>query len=175
MACAGTVGDQRDASLLLTDPKELHEHQLVVEGIRDALSSFGRVEVRPSHLLRLSRLVHLATPIIVHLQSSSFTYAQIVQALHPTPAVGTFPKEKGTAWLNQYQTQVGRGRFGAPCGVLFPDLARSSCFVSIRNVQWSENGMQIGAGCGLVAESLPDLEWAEINLKLRAIKEMLAL
>ena len=175
VACAGTMGEQRDASAFIQDPKEQHEHQLVIDGIRQALASFGKVDVKSSYLLKLSRLVHIATPILIELDHRSFTYAEIVDALHPTPAVGTFPKAQGAKWLEEYQSEVPRGRFGAPCGALFPDPAKSSCFVSIRNVHWSEKGLKIGAGCGLVAESAYALEWAEIKLKLRAIKEMLAL
>lgn len=175
VACAGTMGVQRDLSEFMCDPKEQHEHQLVVQGIKEALSPFGEVQLHTPYLLKLSRLVHLTTPIEVLLRSSSFSYEQIVHALHPTPAVGPFPKEKGRRWLAEQQRQLDRVRYGAPCGVLFPDLAKSTCYVSIRNVQWSHEQMRIGAGCGLVAESECEREWAEINLKLRAIKEMLAL
>jgi menaquinone-specific isochorismate synthase len=42
-------------------------------------------------------------------------------------------------------------------------------------MQWDEKEIHIGAGCGLVAESQCTREWAEIKLKLQAIKEMLAL
>jgi isochorismate synthase EntC len=42
-------------------------------------------------------------------------------------------------------------------------------------VQWGKDQMQIAAGCGVVADSVCDKEWNEINLKLKAVKEMLAL
>jgi menaquinone-specific isochorismate synthase len=175
VACAGTINARGDVSTLLTDPKELHEHQLVVDGMREALSPFGTVRMEPIHLLRLSRLVHLATPILAELNSHAFTFEQIVKALHPTPAVGTFPSLQGKQWLAEYQTEIERGRFGAPSGFVFPKNEKASCYVSIRNVQWTEKALTIGAGCGVVAESDCEREWAEINLKLQAIKEMLAL
>jgi len=174
MACAGTMSTKGDSSSFLKDPKELHEHQLVVDGMKDSLAGFGKVHVDAIKLLKLSRLVHLVTPITVSIETKP-AFESIVKALHPTPAVGTFPRKQGKEWLDEYQKHIDRKRFGAPVGFVFPESKQASCYVSIRNMQWDEKEIRICAGCGLVAASQCAREWAEINLKLQAIKEMLAL
>lgn len=172
IACAGTTTRDREGIDLNKDPKIALEHQLVVEGITESLSPFGTVTVGERRLLHLPRIVHLATPIHVTLDRV-IPFESAVRALHPTPALGAFPKLNGAAWLKQYQQKIDRVRFGAPAGYI--QNGQASCYVAIRNAQWNSYGIHIGAGCGVVAGSKLDEEWAEINIKLNAIKELLSL
>lgn len=174
MACAGTRSVKEDISNLFTDPKELYEHRLVVEGIVESLEPFGHVVTGDLKLLTLPHLAHLVTPIQVKLRSKP-SLDEVVRALHPTPAVGAFPKKQGKCWLEAYQKKIDRRRFGAPAGYFLPANKKSGVYVAIRNVQWENSRMYLAAGCGIVPESDFDKEWGEINLKLKAIKEMLAL
>ena len=174
VACAGTASGNTHPESLLNDPKERREHQLVVQGILESLNPFGRAHLGAITVLKLSRLMHLLTPITIELKAMP-SFETIVRALHPTPALGAFPRDRGMMWLKDYQQKIDRRRFGAPAGYLLPHSNQACCYVSIRNLQWSDNGMLLSAGCGIVAESSCDREWGEINLKLHAIKEMLAL
>lgn len=174
MACAGTRNILEDPSTLLHDPKELHEHELVVQGIVDSLKCFGIVKTGKVDVLKLSRMAHLVTPISIELKVQA-SFEMLAKALHPTPAVGAFPKENGHMWLREYQEKVDRKRFGAPAGFIMPASKKACCYVAIRNVQWNSQQLLIGAGCGLVSASRLEKEWAEINLKLQATKEMLGL
>lgn len=174
MACAGTRSLRDDMSELLKDPKELHEHSLVVQGIRESLSQFGEISIGERELLRLPNVAHLATQISVKLKQLP-DFEIIVRALHPTPALGAFPRKQGMQWLESYQQKIDRKRFGAPVGYVQAKRHQASCYVAIRNAQWDKNSIQIGAGCGVVPASECDREWAEINLKLQAIKELLSL
>lgn len=174
MACAGTTTVKDDNAAFLSDTKELDEHNLVVQGITESLRPYGCVKADQLQLLKLSRLVHLATPLSVDLRAD-IAFEEIVKALHPTPAVGAFPKIEGKVWLENYQKHMDRLRYGAPAGYYLPEKKQSHCLVAIRNVQWNLKGMQIAAGCGIVADSRLENEWAEINLKIEAIKEILAL
>jgi menaquinone-specific isochorismate synthase len=174
VACAGTKNIHEDQHLFLSDSKELFEHELVVKGITESLSPYGKVAVGDLQLLKLPKLMHLVTPLTVNLDDD-VPFQEIVQALHPTPALGAFPKKEGVDWLEKLQNRIDRVRYGAPVGFLMPEKKVSHCYVAIRNVQWNDEGMQIAAGCGVVADSRFEKEWAEIQLKLKAIKEMLAL
>jgi menaquinone-specific isochorismate synthase len=175
MACAGTSDRQADSALFLRNSKELYEHRCVVQGIIHSLSPFGDVDVGELQLLKLSQMIHLVTPIQVALKMPSLSFEQLVRILHPTPALGTFPPQEEKQWLTDYQKKIDRQRFGAPVGYICSKTHQCNCYVSIRNVQWSSQGMFLGAGCGIVPQSQIEAEWSEINLKLRAIKEMLAL
>ena len=172
MACAGTCATNHEDTL--DNPKELHEHQLVVQGITESLDSYGEVCPKPLELLKLPNLTHLVTPIQVKLDHP-IAFESAVRALHPTPALGAFPKAKGNLWLNNYQTKIARKRFGAPVGFMHNQGSVGNCYVAIRNVQWDEKGMKIGAGCGIVSESRPEKEWQEIQLKHHAIRNMMSL
>lgn len=173
VACAGTKS-ARHGSLdsLLNDSKERDEHAIVVEGISEALSPFGNVQRSQTGFTSVPGLSHLMTPISVEL-NGDYPFDQFVAALHPTPALGAFPKEEGWKWLSHYQTFVQRYRYGAPAGLVDPRTDVTRCLVAIRNVQWTHDGMMVAAGCGVVKESKLEHEWQEIQTKLRAIKQML--
>jgi len=168
MAVAGTSKDKDFLCSLKLD----QEHQLVIEGICSALNDYGCIEVGETKRLDLKSLYHLATPIEVELKQKSGFY-DLVKALHPTPALGAFPKKQGMKWLERCQTKLHRKRFGAPLGYLSGDKGR--CLVAIRNVQWDHQGLMIGAGCGVVKASRMEEEWQEVELKIQATKDLLGL
>lgn len=174
IACAGTRNLEEDHNAFLSDPKELYEHELVVKGITESLSPYGKINVGELQLLKLSKLMHLITPLSMHF-NDAIPFQDIVKILHPTPALGAFPKKEGFLWLEHLQSKIDRVRYGAPAGFLSPKNKFANCYVAIRNVQWTSKGMEIAAGCGVVSDSQCEKEWNEIQLKLNAIKEMLAL
>ena len=94
-------------------------------------------------------------------------------ATAPTPPIFDY-KAEGMNWLENYQKKIDRKRYGAPVGFCLPN-GNCSCYVAIRNAQWSEGKMKIGAGCGIVPQSKLDLEWDEIQLKVKSIKNILGL
>lgn len=168
MALAGTCRQPLQLTQFVDDPKERKEHQLVVDAIQSALEPFGQVHVGSLSVLKLAHLFHLHTPI--SLKSVLIKFLDLVQALHPTPALGVLPKN--SRWIKDYQTTLPRGRFGAPVGVQWEE---SRCYVAIRNMQWDIHGARIGAGCGVVQESQLDNEWNEIGAKIDSIKRILGI
>jgi menaquinone-specific isochorismate synthase len=161
------------AAELLTDQKELAEHQSVVDDIEEALGCFGTVEVGPRDVLSLPALAHLRTTIAVTAaRPPSFT--TLVAALHPTAALGVAPRAAGLGLLQALDRGVGRRRFGAPIGVEWPD-GHATCLVAIRGVQWEGGDVLLAAGGGVIAHSQPEREWDELTLKCAAVKDMLGL
>lgn len=171
VALAGTKKNS-EKHTLINDAKENIEHQMVVDGILHALSTFGRVIKGELQILQLPKLSHLYTPIQVKGHKKP-DFLSLVEALHPTPALGTFPRNEGWDWLESYEQKIPRWRFGAPVGLIHGTSAK--CFVGIRNVQWKNERIRIGAGCGVVKESSSEKEWQELQLKLSSIKEMMCL
>ena len=149
MALAGTARSGVSEEQFIRNSKELHEHGLVVQGISEALKKLGKVSHGEIELMRLPTLTHLLTPIKVELKGD-FNFEEIVEVLHPTPALGAFPKQEGRGWLLAYDEKCKRGNYGIPIGLRVPFLGISVCYAGIRNVQWDESGMRIGAGCGVV-------------------------
>ncbi len=175
VALAGTK-PLHEASLLLTDVKEIEEHRLVVEGIRDSLSVWGRVEISTVEVLKLSWLAHLMTKIkLISDLPVRHIFMDLVRDLHPTPALGVYPKnQSGQEWLKWQESRLPRGRFGAPFGMLFPD-GRAHVVVAIRNLQFSSGKVELFSGCGVVTKSSETQEWEELLLKRGAVKELFGL
>lgn len=174
MALAGTCSSSESLEAFQSNVKEVREHQIVVEGIEQSLSSFGQVKINQRQILALPGLYHLMTPISVDL-TKPFDFETIVRLLHPTPALGAFPRQQGQRWLEEYNQKIERGSYGAPFGIFSPVHSLSICIVGIRQVQWSKNGMRIGAGCGIIQASHCIREWDEIQLKFKNIQQLLAL
>lgn len=174
MAVAGTCHPSEDQEAFFHNEKQRYEHQLVVQGISESLASLGKVHVGDIQLLQLPRLIHLMTPIELEL-SGSFDFGALVKQLHPTPALGAFPKDEGQKWLASFEAHTPRRYYGAPLGFNHPAGGISRCFVAIRNVQWDCAGMRIGAGGGVVKQSTFENEWQEIQIKIQAIRDQLHL
>lgn len=184
-AVAGTRphAARSDSRLPLSDdPKEVEEHQFVVDGIRDAFRSMGSVRVGPTTELRLSNFSHLLAPVDVCFHSPQ-PFDAVVRALHPTPAVGGWPREAGMEWLAWMEREdeaagIGqRDRFGAPFGAVTSD-GDGVCWVAIRGMQWTHDThgteLRLAAGCGVTGQSELHREWHELGIKLQAIRTALA-
>ena len=175
MALAGTrEGKAGAAEVLLSDPKERHEHQLLIEDLREVLAPFGPVTLGETSTLELPTLVHLYTPISVN-ASGPISFTAAAKALHPTPALGVAPRRLGFEEIKRWDSSIPRHRFGAPFGAEFQTAngPAAHCLVAIRNIQWQGAKVTLGSGCGVVAASEPDREWQELQLKRNSVKRML--
>ncbi|WOD38736.1 isochorismate synthase [Nodosilinea sp. E11] len=167
-----TTQDDRLAEGLLHNPKERGEHQLVVEFLARQLQGVG---LRPQHqplprVRRLSNIQHLHTPMWARVPRHIHPL-QIVEALHPTPAVAGVPTREACAQILRFE-DFDRGLYAAPLGWVGAN-GDSEFIVGIRSALVADTWVRLYAGAGIVAGSNPDREWAEIKLKLRALGESL--
>ena len=157
---------------LLASKKDLAEHQLVVDGIRESLERLGFVEATvpagPS-VLRTSKLLHLFTPI-TFFDNPSVKGDQLVEALHPTPAIGGLPRDGAKSFLYEYEG-FDRGLFSAP--LLFRSPGRELCLVAIRSGLLTRDSLRLYAGAGVVRGSSAAGEWHETESKLQVMKSIL--
>jgi len=171
-AVAGTTRLETNDLDFLRDPKENEEHQFVVEELQQSLAYFGQVRVNQKQILRLANLSHLYTRFEVDLKKRAH-FEEIVKQLHPTPALGAYPRSAALKWMSSFEQAINRKRFGAPVGYVLGEVAK--CFVAIRNIQWSLEQIEIFAGCGVVKQSIFDLEWSEILLKMESIRKVFSI
>lgn len=164
MALAGT--GKSGGPSLLEDLKERHEHQIVVDHICAELGTYGEPVLGETQERDYGKIKHLLTPIEVRLKER-VTYMDLVHALHPTAALGGWPRKPAVHWLEKQPYHISRKRFGAPFG--FQNGEHMVCVVAIRGVQWSGSRVRISAGCGVVEESEPLREWNELRLKRESI------
>lgn len=178
-ALAGTIargGDaQEDARLgqaLLDSAKDRHEHQLVVEAIRTALEPFSEALEIPDApgLKRLARVQHLNTPIRARLADAG-GILRLLQALHPTPAVGGYPRSAALDYIRQHEG-MDRGWYAAPLGWLDGE-GNGDFLVALRSALLTPGRGYLFAGCGLVGDSEPSHEYRETCLKLSAMRDAL--
>lgn len=166
LALAGTAPHSEDVSLS-SNPKELSEHAFVRRDIAERLSPFGTVEVGSLSVQPFGHVFHLHSPICLTLNRPA-TFTDLVSALHPTAALGTYPRSpEGAVFLHFQETYVPRGLHGAPFGVEWEerDGTRAKALVAIRNLQWEGNRIIAVSGAGVVRESSADNEWRECQLK----------
>ncbi len=170
MALAGTQ-PKSESCTLLADSKNLKEHQFVVNELRKKWQQFGEVQVSETKILELPFLYHLLTEFTVQLFENVSNEA-LVQAFHPTSALGVFPHERWRE-LESLPLQDQRDYFGAP--MVFPLDKPGECLalVSLRQIQWNSQGTKLVAGGGVVEESLEELEWQEILAKMDSTKKSL--
>ncbi|WIX32336.1 isochorismate synthase [Salinicola sp. JS01] len=178
-ALAGTIsrsGDaQEDTRLgqsLLDSAKDRHEHRLVVEAIRAALAPLSEALEIPAvpNLKRLARIQHLDTPIRARLLEG-YGILDLLEALHPTPAVGGYPRIAALGCIRQLEG-MDRGWYAAPLGWLDGE-GNGDFLVALRSALLVRGQAYLFAGCGLVDDSEPSHEYHETCLKLSAMQEAL--
>ena len=155
---------------LLTNKKNLVEHNIVRDRIVNTMKAITPdVTVGETGIMELSHLYHLRT--IITAKDSTKSLVEWAKLLHPTPALGGEPREKALALLQEYESHE-RGMYAAPFGFM-KDMGDGIVVVAIRSALIMDNVLYAYAGCGVVADSNADEEYAETNNKMRTILDAL--
>lgn len=164
--------DEALAALLLRSAKDLAEHSAVRDALYDALSEISdEVEAAESpSLLTLPHLHHLHTPVRAHLREGH-SLLGVVARLHPTPAVGGTPRIAALRFIKDRE-QLDRGWYAGPIGWIGRDNGEFA--VALRSAVIVGSDATLFAGCGIVADSDPELEYRESVLKLRPMQSAIA-
>jgi menaquinone-specific isochorismate synthase len=158
------------SNLLRNSPKDLHEHQLVVARLRTVLADLCH-SIMVDHdatILKLNKVQHLYTKCQGILKPH-LTDADILPQLHPTPAVGGFPRTQALNLIKELEP-FARGWYAAPVGWVGYDDTEFA--VAIRSGLIDGDRLQLFAGAGIVQGSQPEEEWAEIENKIRHFTEL---
>jgi isochorismate synthase len=167
-ALAGTAASSVTSTTLSESEKDRREQAHVVQGIVAGLASLGAspTELEPPRIKSLTHVNHLLTKIEVA-RPAGVHVLDVVRALHPTPAVGGWPREGALELLAELESN-GRGLYGAPCG-WFDANGDGVFVVGIRSALFQRQHASVFAGGGIVAGSEPRRELFETDLKLRAL------
>jgi menaquinone-specific isochorismate synthase len=151
---------------LAVSSKEQQEHNFVVEDIQNRLKPFvdhfGMNE--QPEIRKLANVQHLYTPIRASLKSN-VDILSVIERLHPTPAVGGFPRKDAIPFIKKLEN-FERGWYASPVGWL-NSKGRGEFGVAIRSGLLMGSSAHFYAGCGIVAESDPYDEWEETHLKFQ--------
>lgn len=169
---AGTISRGKTATedtilerKLLQSDKDLVEHNYVVEAIGERLRGITSNMQFPAHpgIRKYHNVQHLYTPITASL-NDDITPIDIMEKLHPTPAVGGYPREATIQHIQELE-QIDRGWYAGPVGWL-NNNGRGEFCVAIRSGLIEKDTARFFAGCGILADSNPQSEWEETRLKL---------
>jgi isochorismate synthase len=163
-----TMAERADlAKRLLASAKDREEHEIVVRSTMSALRDVCEDVCRHAGTPRVvaARSVqHLETPVTARLAGAG-QVLDLVARLHPTPAVGGFPRDRAMAVIRELEA-IERGWYAGPIG--WTDIDGAGEFaVAIRSALVRDCAATVYAGCGIVADSDPATEFAETCLKLR--------
>jgi len=176
-ALAGSVPRSEDpleddelANSLVESEKLQREQQMVVDAIRDQLAGLGEVRVGDQTVRKLATIQHLQTPIEARLDGEDHVLS-LVEALHPTPAVGGLPPDRALETIRSIEP-FDRGWYAAPIGWFDAD-GDGEFAVGIRSAAGNRRTVTLFAGNGIVEASDPRAEYDEVRLKFRPILDEL--
>jgi salicylate biosynthesis isochorismate synthase len=147
--------------------KDRREHDSVVRYILSALRPIAEsvtADTEPA-LLTLKNVVHLRTGIRAEL-NAGVSPAQVVAALHPTPAVGGVPRDHALGFLHEHEA-LDRGWYAGPVGWIGP--AGGHMVVALRSALVRGNQARLFVGAGIVRGSSAEAEWRETEMKSLAM------
>jgi isochorismate synthase len=160
--------DCRLGTALLQSQKNQHEHQVVVETIRENLADLcSKVWIADApHLLQIRNIQHLQTPIVGELRPGHCVL-EALEVLHPTPAVGGFPTQVALQAIREHE-QLDRGWYAGPVGWI-DRLGNGEFAVALRSGLVDGNVATLFGGGGIVPDSQPASEYAESCVKMQVM------
>jgi isochorismate synthase len=170
-ARAAGSADEAAGLALLSSSKDLAEHALVVDAVREALTSVcDELEVGTPDLLQMSKVWHLATEFKGRLAEPLDALA-LASRLHPTPAVCGTPRGAAMEAIRELE-QIDRTIYAGIVGWMDAS-GDGEWAVAIRCAEMQGRIALLFAGNGIVAESDPESELAETEAKFRSMLEAL--
>lgn len=177
---AGTVrrspDPEVDAGLvasLLASTKDRIEHQITIDRVHETLlpyCSYLDAEPEPS-VTTLTNVHHLSSLVEGRLARPAASVLELVEALHPTPAVCGEPRESALALIDRYDG-FDRGCYAGPIGWVDRN-GNGEWAVGIRSAEVAGSTARLFAGVGVVADSDPRAELDETMMKFEPMLEAL--
>jgi anthranilate synthase component 1 len=173
---ANAAEDARLAAELLADEKERAEHMMLVDLGRNDLgrvASYGTVKVKKLLTVeKYSHVQHLVTELQAELRPGLDRF-DALGACFPAGTVTGAPKIRAMQGIAELERGAREAYSGA---VLYADYDNNldSC-ITIRTMELSGDRLSVQAGAGIVADSVPTLEWEETVNKSRALRRAVAL
>ena len=161
---ASSADDEGLRDELLHSVKDRVEHTYVSKGIREALEPLcEELEIEDSVAdMKLARGRHLRAKVRGTL-SDGVTDAGLLEAMHPTPAVGGYPRDEAQEEIKVLEP-FDRGWYAGPVGWIGAEASEFA--VGLRSGLVRGQTLALYSGAGIVTGSVPEEEWAEIEQKI---------
>lgn len=162
--------DQELAAELLSDPKELAEHLMLLDlGRNDVgrVAKIGSVKVTDKFFLEYySHVMHIVSNVVGVLDPK-FDFVDALSAGFPAGTVSGAPKVRAMEIIDELE-KSRRGIYGGCVGYFGADGTMDTCIV-LRTALLKDGKLYVQSGAGIVADSRPELEQMECENKARAL------
>jgi anthranilate synthase component 1 len=162
--------DEQLATELLADPKEIAEHVMLIDLARNdigRIATTGSVKVTDQMVIeKYSHVQHIVSNVEGQLQPG-LSNLDVLRATFPAGTLSGAPKVRAMEIIDELEL-TKRGIYGGACGYLSfggeMDVA-----IAIRTGVIKEGMLYVQAAAGIVADSVPEMEWEETENKARAV------
>ncbi|MDR2830843.1 MAG: chorismate-binding protein [Methanobrevibacter sp.] len=162
--------DERLEKSLLTDEKELAEHNMLVDLGRNDLgkvAKFGSIKLEKYlSIERFSHVMHIGSTVFGKLREDK-NALDVIDAILPAGTLSGAPKIKACEIINNLEANK-RGIYGGAIGYISLSGNMDTC-IAIRIAFAKNNKIFVRSGAGIVADSVPELEFEESTNKAKAI------
>ena len=165
---SNTEEDLANEKDLLTDPKEIAEHLMLIDlGRNDVgrVSEMGTVQVTDKMIVeKYSHVMHIVSNVTGTL-SKELDAIDALKASLPAGTLSGAPKIRAMQIINELEPS-SRGIYGGAIGYISWN-GNIDTAIAIRTAVIKDNVIHVGAGAGIVADSIPENEWLECKQKAK--------
>ena len=158
--------DEMHAKDLLADPKEIAEHLMLIDlGRNDVgrVSKIGTVHVTEKMAIeKYSHVMHIVSNVKGTI-AEDLNYIDVLKAALPAGTLSGTPKIRAMEIINELEPS-SRGIYGGAIGYISWNGSIDTA-IAIRTAVIKDNVIHVGAGAGIVADSIPENEWLECKQK----------
>ena len=155
---------------LINDPKERAEHVMLIDLARNdigRIAQIGSVKVTEAFVVeRYSHVMHIVSNV-EGLLKKGLTNMDVLKATFPAGTLSGAPKVHAMAVIDQFEP-VKRGIYGGACGYI-SYAGDMDVAIAIRTAVIKDQTLYVQAAAGVVADSVPEMEWRETEHKARAL------
>ncbi|MFB0990165.1 MAG: anthranilate synthase component I family protein, partial [Porticoccaceae bacterium] len=155
---------------MLADPKEIAEHLMLIDlGRNDVgrISQAGSVEVTEKMVVeRYSHVMHITSNVVGQVKQD-MSAVDVLKATLPAGTLSGAPKIRAMEIIDELEP-VKRNIYGGAVGYIGWN-GNMDMAIAIRTAVIKDNQLHVQAGGGVVADSVPELEWEETMNKARAV------
>ena len=162
--------DKATEADLLADPKERAEHLMLIDLARNDIGRIAKtctVQVTEAFAVeRYSHVMHIVSNVEGMLKDG-MSNMDVLRATFPAGTLTGAPKIRAMEVIDQLEP-VKRGIYGGACGYL-SFAGDMDVAIAIRTGIVQDNTLYVQAAAGVVADSVPEMEWNETEAKARAL------
>ena len=166
------VEDKSNQSALLNDPKEIAEHLMLIDlGRNDVgrVSEIGSVKVTAKMIVeKYSHVMHIVSNVVGRL-ISGLNYFDVLKAALPAGTLSGAPKIRAMEIIHELEPS-SRGIYGGAIGYIGWN-GNMDTAIAIRTAVIKDKTIHVGAGAGVVADSVPENEWLECRQKSKVFMD----